>query len=113
MDEYMRFIVVHAFGAVIGWAASRARGFSAVLGAAIGFFLGPAFAWIPFLVNGIIQAREMTRCPHCREWILSRATVCRYCGRDVDPRPPQTPGSLRLVISRRACPQRVAQTRRA
>ena len=104
MDDYIRYVMLHGLGGVIGYAASHYRGFSGVLGAAIGFFFGPMYAWALFLINGLVQAREMFRCPHCQEWILSRATVCRHCGRDVTPPPPQTAGSLRLVYSRRERP---------
>jgi hypothetical protein len=101
MDVYMRYLMFHALGGAVGYAASRYRGFSSVVGTVIGFFFGPVFAWVLFLINGILQAREMFRCPHCQEWILSRASVCRHCGRDVMPPPAQTPGSLRLVHPQR------------
>jgi hypothetical protein len=28
-------------------------------------------------------ADERRKCPHCAEWIMVDAKVCRYCGRDV------------------------------
>ena len=32
---------------------------------------------------GIIQGKEVVRCPFCAEYINPLATVCRYCSRDV------------------------------
>jgi hypothetical protein len=28
-------------------------------------------------------ADERRKCPHCAEWIMADAKVCRFCGRDV------------------------------
>jgi hypothetical protein len=38
----------------------------------------------------VIRRREMffaqrVRCPHCAEWIMPQAKVCRYCGNAVTP----------------------------
>jgi hypothetical protein len=101
MEKQLSYLMWQALGGLIGYAAARYRGFSPGIGAGFGFFAGPAYAWVLFLINGIFEAREMTRCPLCREWILSHATVCRDCGRTVAPLPPNEPGSLRLVFSRR------------
>jgi uncharacterized membrane protein YdbT with pleckstrin-like domain len=34
------------------------------------------------------QGREERECPFCAERVLTRAKVCRYCGRDLPPLPP-------------------------
>ncbi|MCU0488571.1 MAG: hypothetical protein MUE67_06440 [Anaerolineales bacterium] len=32
------------------------------------------------------------RCPHCAEWIMPQAKVCRYCGRSLGPEGHPTDG---------------------
>lgn len=74
-------------GAVIGYAASQRRGYSAVAGTIAGALLGP-LAFLPFFVSGIFSASEAQRkCPYCAEWIKPTAVVCKHCHRDVPPVP--------------------------
>lgn len=74
--------------------------YAPVAGVVSGVMMGPIFAWVLFLVSGILHANERRPCPHCREWTDPKATVCHHCGRGIAPVTPG-PGGLRLVHSRR------------
>ena len=106
METQLSHLTWHALGGVVGYAAARYRGFSPGIGPGVGYVVGPVYAWVLFLIDGIFEAREMTRCPLCREWVPSHATVCRYCAHTVAPLPPFAPGSPRLVFSRRLAGER-------
>jgi hypothetical protein len=93
-------IVAWIAGAAIGYAAANYRGYSVLVGIFCGAVFGPVFAWVLFLIDGILHANEGNRCRYCREWMQSEATVCPHCGRSV-PAPTPGPGFLRLVHSRR------------
>ncbi len=100
MDGY-QVVMVWTTGAAVGYAAAKHKGYSPVAGAAAGAILGPLFAWVLFLIDGILSSNELKPCPHCAEWIHPKATVCRFCNRDL-PKPPAGPaGWLRLVYPRR------------
>lgn len=59
------------------------------------------FAWVLFLIDGILSSNELKPCPHCAEWIHPKATGCRFCNRDL-PKPPSGPARLlQLVYPRR------------
>jgi hypothetical protein len=47
--------------------------------------LVPAFIIIVIAGVAVVAATLLgrRRCPHCQERIRAKATVCRYCGRDV------------------------------
>ena len=89
--------------------------------AAAGFFLGLFFAFVGWIVVAVMEpsdderqhrANELARairgtagadrpCPYCAELIKSAATICRFCGREVervqavDPDVPLTRESIR------------------
>lgn len=42
----------------------------------------------------------MKKCPFCAEEILDEATVCRYCGRDLNAPPSKSPAELREQLGR-------------
>jgi len=53
----------------------------------------PVIILVAIAVVLIVRRRELlfskrVRCPHCAEWIMPDAKVCRYCGRDVPPTRP-------------------------
>jgi hypothetical protein len=94
-------VMVWTTGAAVGYAAAKHKGYSPVAGAAAGAFLGPLFAWVLFLIDGILSSNELKPCPLCAEWIHPKATVCRFCNRDL-PKPPSGPARLlQLVYSRK------------
>lgn len=69
-------------GALIGFAASQRRGFSAVGGILGGMLLGP-LAFLMFFVSGVSKGDITKACPHCAERIKPAATVCKHCKREV------------------------------
>lgn len=46
---------------------------------------------IIMLINKSRVAKASRQCPHCAETIKREASVCRYCGRDVEPAAAPTP----------------------
>lgn len=100
MEGY-QVMLMWSTGAAVGYAAAKRKGYSPVAGAAAGAVMGPILAWVLFLVDGILSSNEMKACPHCAEWIHPKATVCRFCNRDL-PKPPSGPARLlQLVYPRR------------
>jgi len=100
------YSVVEMFAAgVIGYAAAQYKGYSPIVGMACGLLLGPIFAWVLFAIDGVIQAGERRRCPHCCEWVNASADVCCHCGNraviSMTIAPPLKPGPPRLVWSKR------------
>ena len=87
-------------GAIIGYAAAQHRGYSPLVGIVAGAWLG-LFAFVLFLIDGVVRANERLRCQLCQEWMKSEATVCPHCGRGVPTPPAPSPRGLRLVFSRR------------
>jgi hypothetical protein len=79
MEMWVGWILL---GAVIGYAASRCRGWSPVAGLVGGAALG-AFAFLLFAVDGVIPGDKSVVCPKCAERIKAAATVCRYCNSSV------------------------------
>jgi hypothetical protein len=76
----MWFLVVSTLlGALIGYVAADARGFSKRAGIIGGVLLGP-LAFLMFFVSSVSRRRT---CPHCAERIKLKAFVCKFCGRDV------------------------------
>lgn len=45
------------------------------------------------------RRRGLRKCPSCAEWIKTEAHVCRFCGRDVPPLPPEPVITPRLKIT--------------
>ena len=91
-------------GGLIGYAASRHKGFSPIAGVACGLLMGPILGWLLFTIDGIFHANEGRRCPHCCEWANPEASVCGHCGNRMTISlimPPSKPGPPRLVWSRR------------
>jgi hypothetical protein len=59
-----------------------------------------------FNAAGAMTAPETTRsCPFCAEQIKPAATVCRYCGRDVDPLPREEATETAIAALRRRYPK--------
>ncbi len=73
--------VWHIFGCLIGYAASRRRGYEAVHGIVAGGIFGPILGIALFLVDGIVLAGPQRNCRHCERTINAASTVCRKCGR--------------------------------
>jgi hypothetical protein len=69
-------------GALIGFAASQARGYSAAAGLLGGLLLGP-LAVLMFAVSTVTRAGRNVKCPHCAEWVKPEAKVCKHCQRDI------------------------------
>jgi len=86
------------FAPVGAWLALQ-KGRTALEGAIVGGVLGI----LGILVIGLAPAqRGQTRtCPKCAEQVLAAATVCRYCGTELEPVPVQAARSaspLTLVL---------------
>lgn len=74
MEALLCWIAMGALGALLGYAKSRP-----VLGAILGFLLGPIGLAIIFVMSD----KPRQTCPHCRSRIDAQATVCPKCTRDV------------------------------
>jgi hypothetical protein len=71
-------------GGAIGAAAAQKKGFSVAGGVVGGMLLGP-LAVLLFGVSGVASSKEQKKCPFCAEWILSAATVCKHCRKELPP----------------------------
>jgi hypothetical protein len=89
LQQLMLAIGWALFGAVIGLAVARTRGFDKAETALGGALLGP-FAFVMYLLRS-----ENVRCPSCTEWVPPKALVCKHCQRDLA----DVPG-LRVAASR-------------
>jgi len=80
--------------AVFGWflfgiasaavAVSKNRGFFSWL--FLGFLLGPiALVMVGFMPRLADPSPRTRRCPHCAEYVMPEALVCKHCGRDLPP----------------------------
>jgi hypothetical protein len=94
-------ILAIVLGAIIGYAAAQHRGYAPIAGILVGAWLGPLFACLLFLIDGVVRSHERVRCSHCHEWMKPEATVCPHCGRGVPVPPSPHSGGPRLVFSRR------------
>jgi len=77
-------------GLVGSWIGSRKD--MGTAGFFLGFFLGPVGLVIIALLppgpaqrDRVARREGMRQCPHCREFIRSEASVCRFCRRDTIP----------------------------
>ena len=71
-------------GALIGYSASQARGYSAVAGVIGGLLLGP-LAFLMFFVSSVTRAGRRRKCPACAEWVKAEATICKHCRQPLTP----------------------------
>lgn len=70
------------FSALVGVYAQYKDGDSAVGYFFISVFFSPA---VGFIIAAITPSSAWRRCPLCAEPIKIKASVCRYCGRDLPP----------------------------
>ena len=87
------------FGATVGALAAQKKGFSPIVGVAVGALLG-ALSPLLFAVSGLTSAGDLDsrKCSHCAERVKAEAKVCKHCGRDLAPatvRAAETSGSPR------------------
>lgn len=68
------------FGGLIGAILGKYFRNHAGGGALLGLLLGP-LGWVLVFV----LKDNRFKCPHCRSPVVQGATVCRSCGRDIDP----------------------------
>lgn len=85
LQQLMLVIGWALFGAIIGLAVARTRGFDKAETALGGALLGP-FAFVMYLLRS-----DAVRCPSCTEWVPRKALVCKHCQRDLA----DVPGSRR------------------
>ena len=74
MELILIWLVCGIVGAMIG--AQKKMG---CLGFILGILLGPIGILIVVFAGG-----DRVRCPHCREWVRSDASVCPHCQREVE-----------------------------
>lgn len=93
----MQYFVFWLICGFVAAAVANSRGASGCAGLFWGILLGPFGIIIAFILNpknpqpvltqtarSETEEGEQRICPHCRSYIPSAATVCRYCQRESD-----------------------------
>jgi MFS family permease len=89
MDYYEALIFWSIIGAVLGALIVSRKGWHWLVGVLIGAALGPIFVWLCLFASDNNKGLNRKKCPYCAEWIKEKATVCKFCHKEM---PPEIPG---------------------
>lgn len=90
--------ILWIFCALAAMSVASSKGLSGCGFALLGLLLGPIGLIIALVMPPDpehklklgVQSGSLSPCPYCAEPIRREATACRYCGRPVNPLPPDT-----------------------
>jgi hypothetical protein len=83
----MSILTILVFAAILGCipgAIAQSKGHSFVA-----WWIFGALLFVVALPCALFIEREGRKCPYCAETVRTDAVVCRFCSRDLPPRPPQ------------------------
>jgi len=84
-NEPLFWVFCWAIGGIIGAAINTRKGWDATVGFFGGFILGPVLVWLFLLQSDNKKGMGLKKCPYCAEWVKRKATVCRYCHKELPP----------------------------